>query len=34
MDFYRQINQIDIRLFSVVCPHCQQPFEVELPGGE
>jgi len=34
MDFYRQINQIDIRLFSVVCPHCHQPFEVELPGGE
>jgi hypothetical protein len=33
MDFYRQINQVDIRLYSVVCPHCQRPFEVELPAG-
>ena len=30
-DFYRQINDADIRTETAVCPNCGHEFEVELP---
>jgi hypothetical protein len=30
-DLYRQINDVDDRRISVVCPHCGQAFEAEVP---
>lgn len=32
-DFYRQINAEGHTRAGVVCPHCSQPFEVELGGS-
>jgi hypothetical protein len=32
-DFYRQINAEGHTRASVVCPHCEQPFDVELGGS-
>jgi hypothetical protein len=32
-DFYRQINAEGHTRASVECPHCSEPFEVELGGG-
>lgn len=32
-DFYRQVNAEGDTRASVVCPHCEQPFEVELGGS-
>ncbi|MGP4004438.1 hypothetical protein [Streptomyces sp. 8N706] len=32
-DFYRQINAEGHTRAAVTCPHCEQPFEVELGGG-
>ena len=32
-DFYRQVNAEGHTRASVVCPHCQQPFDVELAGS-
>ncbi|MCD5352033.1 hypothetical protein [Kineosporia mesophila] len=32
-DFYRQINAEGHTRASVVCPHCSEPFEVELGGS-
>lgn len=30
-DFYRQINELDSRRLTVVCPDCGNEFEVEVP---
>jgi hypothetical protein len=32
-DFYRQINAEGHTRAGVTCPHCEQPFEVELGGS-
>jgi hypothetical protein len=32
-DFYRQVNAEGHTRASVSCPHCEQPFEVELGGS-
>ncbi|CAM5471756.1 hypothetical protein SXANM310S_07119 [Streptomyces xanthochromogenes] len=32
-DFYRQINAEGHTRAAVVCPHCEQSFEVELAGS-
>jgi hypothetical protein len=32
-DFYRQINSEGHTRAAVTCPHCEQPFEVELGGS-
>ncbi|WP_328377962.1 hypothetical protein OHB13_19590 [Streptomyces sp. NBC_00440] len=32
-DFYRQVNAEGHTRAGVTCPHCEQPFEVELGGG-
>ena len=32
-DFYRQINAEGNTRAGVTCPHCEQPFEVELGGS-
>ncbi|GAB2869970.1 hypothetical protein [Streptomyces mayteni] len=32
-DFYRQINAEGHTRASVVCPHCSEPFEVDLGGS-
>ncbi|GAB3116975.1 hypothetical protein GCM10027160_26780 [Streptomyces calidiresistens] len=32
-DFYRQINAEGHTRASVTCPHCSEPFEVELGGS-
>jgi hypothetical protein len=32
-DFYRQVNAEGHTRASVVCPHCAQPFDVELGGS-
>jgi hypothetical protein len=32
-DFYRQVNAEGHTRASVVCPHCEQPFDVELGGS-
>jgi hypothetical protein len=32
-DFYRQINAEGHTRASVTCPHCSEPFEVDLGGG-
>lgn len=32
-DFYRQINAEGHTRAAVVCPHCSEPFEVELGGS-
>jgi hypothetical protein len=32
-DFYRQINAEGHTRASVACPHCSEPFEVDLGGG-
>ena len=32
-DFYRQINAEGHTRAGVTCPHCEQPFEVELSGS-
>lgn len=32
-DFYRQVNAEGHTRASVTCPHCEQPFEVELAGS-
>lgn len=32
-DFYRQINAEGHTRASVACPHCSEPFEVELGGS-
>lgn len=32
-DFYRQVNAEGHTRASVTCPHCEQPFEVELGGS-
>lgn len=30
-DFYRQLNDVDARLETVVCPNCGHEFEAEFP---
>lgn len=32
-DFYRQVNAEGHTRAGVTCPHCEQPFEVELGGS-
>jgi hypothetical protein len=32
-DFYQQINAEGHTRAAVTCPHCEEPFEVELGGG-
>ena len=32
-DFYRQINSEGHTRAAVTCPHCEEPFEVELGGS-
>ncbi|MFJ5223729.1 hypothetical protein [Streptomyces sp. NPDC088400] len=32
-DFYRQVNAEGHTRAGVTCPHCEQPFEVELAGS-
>jgi hypothetical protein len=32
-DFYRQVNAEGHSRASVVCPHCEKPFDVELGGS-
>ena len=32
-DFYRQINAEGHTRAAVACPHCEEPFEVELAGS-
>ncbi len=32
-DFYRQVNVEAHTRAEVSCPHCEQPFEVELGGS-
>jgi hypothetical protein len=32
-DFYRQVNAEGHTRASVVCPHCEKPFDVELGGS-
>lgn len=32
-DFYRQINNDGHTRATVTCPHCSQPFEVDLSGS-
>jgi hypothetical protein len=32
-EFYRQVNAEGHTRASVTCPHCEQPFEVELGGS-
>ena len=32
-DFYRQVNAEGHTRASVVCPHCERPFDVELGGS-
>jgi len=30
-DFYRKINDVDVQLVTVTCPHCGQVFEEAFP---
>jgi hypothetical protein len=30
-DMYQQINDVDARIVTVVCPNCNHPFQVEIP---
>lgn len=32
-DFYRQVNAEGHTRAGVICPHCEEPFEVELSGS-
>jgi hypothetical protein len=30
-DLYQQINDVDARIVTVICPNCNHPFQVEIP---
>jgi len=30
-ELYQQINDVDARIVTVVCPNCHHPFQVEIP---
>ena len=30
-DFYRELNDVDVRMTDAVCPNCGHEFEVEIP---